>query len=70
MLLPYSILLLSYYLLLQPLSQETKRDLESKLLRQSNDDSSHYEAASRAVAAQHQRETDCLREELLQERKR
>jgi len=49
---------------------ESKREMENKLLRMSNDNMSFYEAATKSLKVQHERELSCLREELAEERKR
>lgn len=51
-------------------SQESKREMENKLLRASNDNMSFFDAASKTLKLQHERELACLREELSEERKR
>jgi hypothetical protein len=50
--------------------QESKRDLETKLMRMSNDNMSFHDAAIKSLKLQHEREISCLREELTEERKR
>lgn len=52
------------------MEQDTKRELENKMMRMSNENMSFFEAANKSAKLQHERELACLREELAEERKR
>lgn len=50
--------------------QKFKQEIDHRVLRASNENSSYFEATAKALKAQHQRELRLLQEELDNERKK